>query len=204
MSQDFGHKASRAQLEKVAHNMNERGFATQIASTKEEALKILTKLIPEGAEVMTGSSTTLNEIGFSDLLQKGMKDWVNVSAKVWSENDDAKRMDLRRKATTSEYFLSSVNAVTKEGQLVAVDASGSRVGALPFAAKNIIFVIGAQKLTSDLESAMQRIREYVFPKEDVRAQEAYGFGSALNKWVIIEREVPGRIQVILVEDSLGF
>ena len=89
--------------------------------------------------------------------------------------------------------------------MVAVDRSGSRVSAYPFAAKKVILIIGAQKITANLEQAMRRIREYVFPLEDNRAKKAYGMGSALGKWVIIENEFEkDRISIVLVKEILGF
>lgn len=190
---------------KVVEAMRGRGFTVEHVKSSAEALEKIKAQLPQKAEVMVGSSTTLNEIGFSEFLQSGEHSYRNLNAEIWAENDDQKRAELRRYATTAEYVIASVNAFTKDGQLVAVDATGSRVGTYPFGAQHLILVVGAQKMTKDIPDAMQRIREYVFPKEDARAQEAYGMNSSLAKWVIIEREfVPGRITVILVEESLGY
>jgi L-lactate utilization protein LutB len=201
----FDQLITRKELEAVADKMRERNFVVEIVSSKAEALQAVKNSLPTGAEVMTGSSTTLNEIGFTDYLNSKDKHFVSLQQLVNQENDESKRRDLRRRSINAEYFLSSVNAVTKDGALVAVDATGSRVGAMPFAAEKIIFVIGAQKVTSSIEEAMQRIREYVFPKEDKRAMAAYGMGSMFGKWIIFEKEaVPGRVKIILVEELLGF
>jgi hypothetical protein len=75
-------------------------------------------------------------------------------------------------------FLGSVNAITQAGELVACDASGSRVGAYPFAAKKLVLVAGIQKIVPTLEDAIKRIREYVYPLEDKRAMKAYGMHSS--------------------------
>lgn len=185
--------------------MEERGFTVETVKNKREALKRIESLLPERAEVMTGSSTTLQEIGFNDVLEKNQKNWKNLNAQVWSENDEKKRGKLRRLAAASDYFLASANAVTEDGQLVAVDLTGSRVTSLPFAAGKVILVVGKQKIVPTLEDAFKRIREIVFPQEDARAQKAYGMGSGFGKWVIVERELqPGRITVILVDQELGF
>jgi hypothetical protein len=113
---------------------------------------------------------------------------------------------LRRKSLTdADYFLASINAITEDGRLIAVDATGSRVGAFPFAAKKIILVAGEQKIVTDLEAGMKRIKEYVFPLENERMKKSYGMGSTFGKWVIIEREfIPQRITLILVKEKLGF
>lgn len=192
-------------LASVAEQMNQRGFQTTVVKNKEEALKKLISLIPEKSEVMTGSSTTLNEIGFTEFLDTGKHSWKNLQKIVWSENDEKKRNKLRRQAIAAEYFVASVNAVSEDGQLVAVDATGSRVSAYPFAAEHLLFVVGKQKISANLEKALERVRTEVFPQENERAQAAYGAGSTFGKWVIIEREVmPNRIHVILVDEDLGF
>lgn len=201
----FDQMYNKKQLEELALKMKERNFEVEIVSSKAQALEAVKNSLPDGSEVMTGSSTTLNEIGLSDYLASKDSKFISLQAKIGQENDESKRQDLRRHSVAADYFISSVNAVTKDGVLLAVDATGSRVGAMPFAAKKLILVIGSQKITKNIEEAMQRIREYVFPKENKRAMAAYGMGSMLGKWIIFEREAtPGRLKVILVEETLGF
>lgn len=201
----FNQVASRQELGIVAKALNKRNFKVEIVSTKEAALEKLLEILPAGAEVMTASSTSLKEIGFTDYLATKESKLVSLHEKINQENDQVKRNLMRRQAVAADYFLASPNAVTKDGLIVAVDATGSRVGAMPFAAGQLILVVGAQKITANLDEAMQRIREYVFPLEDQRALKAYGTHSTFGKWVILENEVnPERIKVILVEESLGF
>jgi len=69
----------------------------------------------------------------------------------------------------------------------------------------VILVVGTQKIVSDLDEAMSRVYDYAFPLEDARAQAEYGIHSAVNKVLIINREItPGRITVVLVDEVLGF
>lgn len=201
----FDQNASREKLEQVVTAMKARNFDAVIVKNKQEALEYLKKILPAQAEVMTASSTTLNEIGFTDYLHATDSPVVSVHGLINQENDEAKRHLLRKQAIMADYFLASPNAVTEDGLIVAVDATGSRVGAMPYAAGHLLLVVGAQKIVRNLDEAMQRIREYVFPKEDARALQAYGAHSSFGKWVILEREVvPDRIKVILVEETLGF
>ncbi|TME21678.1 MAG: hypothetical protein E6I68_10760, partial [Chloroflexi bacterium] len=66
-------------------------------------------------------------------------------------------------------------------------------------------VVGMQKIVPDLEEGLRRIDEYSYALEDARAQAAYGISSAVNKILIINREIiPGRITVVLVDEVLGF
>jgi len=140
------------------------------------------------------------------MLKSGNHKWKNLHEDILKEKDYGKQSDLRRKALTkTDYFLSSVNAITEDGKLVAVDASGSRVGALPFAAKKVLIVAGANKIVPNLEEAFNRIRNYVINLENERAMKVYGMKSGFGKWVIIEKEsIPNRIKLILVKEPLGF
>lgn len=191
-------------LDAVADSMRERGFDVIRAENKHDALEKLKEIVPEGSSVITGSSTTLREIGFNELLDAGA--WKDMHKAIFEEPDQAKRMQMRKEANIgADFFIASVNAVSKDGALVSCDASGSRVSAYPYDAKRLVFIIGAQKIAGSIEDAMKRVREYAFPLEDQRARAAYGVGSSLSKWVILEKEpIPHRITIILVNEKLGF
>ncbi len=193
-------------INKTVDAIKNRGINVILVENKIEALDKLKSIIPASSKIMNGSSTTLIEIGFMDYLKSGNHGWINLHEEILQEKDWVKQSDLRRKAIVdADYFLGSVNAITQDGQLVAVDASGSRVGAYPFAASKLILVSGVQKIVHDLDTAMSRIKEYVFPLEDDRAKKAYGMGSALSKWIIIEREMnPQKTTLILVKEKLGY
>ncbi|MBI4044465.1 MAG: lactate utilization protein [Candidatus Diapherotrites archaeon] len=193
------------EIAETAKAVEARGIKAIVVKDKLEALEKLKEIILPGAAVMNGSSTTLIEIGFMDFLNSGNHEWRNLHKEVFSEPDQQKRGDLRRKAVTdADYFVSSVNAIAGTGELVATDASGSRVTAFPFAAKHLILVSGANKITKDLGSALERIGQYAFPLENVRSQKVYGSPSRLGKTVIIQSEMfSGRTTLILVKEPLG-
>lgn len=193
-------------INKTTEALKNRGINVILVNNKEEALDKLKSTIPPASKIMNGSSTSLIEIGFMDYLKSGKHPWKNLIEEILQEKDWIKQSNLRRRAIVdADYFLGSINAISEDGQLVAVDASGSRVGAYPFAAGKLILVAGVQKIVPNLENAMSRIREYVFPLEDARAKKAYGMESALAKWIIIEREMsPQRTTLILVKEKLGY
>jgi len=102
-------------------------------------------------------------------------------------------------------MLGSVHAVTETGSLVAASASGSQLGPYVSGAGKVILLVGAQKVVPDLEDALLRIDDYVFPLEDARAQAAYGMRSGVNKVLIVNREwTPDRVTVVLCDEALGF
>jgi hypothetical protein len=202
---NFSLVPNQSVIAKTVEELKKHGISVSVVSTKEEAFKKIIDTLPEKTKVMNGSSTTLKEVGFVDYLKENPKHWINLHEEILKEKDAAKQADLRRRSVAdADIFLASVNAITQNGELIACDATGSRVGAFPFAAKKLLLVAGAQKIVGSVEEGMKRIREYVLPLEDKRMHEAYGFGSATNKWVIIEKEQPGRIELILVTQSLGF
>lgn len=190
---------------KTVENLKNNGFNPIVVDTKEQALEKLKELVPEGSQFCAGSSTTLNEIGFSSYMAENSGKYSNYGDIIKNENDEEKRRELRRKAVTADYFLGSVNAITQDGTLIAVDQTGSRVGAYLFAAKNLIIVSGVNKIVKDLESGMKRVREYVYPLEDKRLMGMYNVNSSTSKWIIFEREkTPNRVTVILIKEVLGF
>jgi len=189
----------------TAMNIEKRGMKAIHADDGKIALELLRTIIPPGSEVMTGSSTTLNEIGFSDLLESGERGWRSLHKVITSENDEKKRAEVRRKSVCADYFISSANAVALTGELLAWDASGSRTGAWPFAAGHLVIVAGVNKIVPTLGDAMNRVREYCFPLENARASHVYGTASIMSKGVILAHErTEGRTTVILVHEPLGY
>jgi len=175
-------------------------------NTKKEALAKIKKLIPDGGEVMTGSSTTLDQIGFVDLLKSGKHPWKNLKDAIVAEKDPAKQSELRKKSILSDYFLGSVHAITQDGQVLIASASGSQIPSYSFSSDNVIWVAGAHKIVPTLEDALIRIKDYVFPLEDKRMKSVGMFGSNISKILIFQKEImPNRhIHLILVNEVLGF
>lgn len=203
MTEDIDTIPDDSTVEDTAENMRQRGFDVIVAENGDEALDEIKDLIEKGSEVQWGSSTTLSEIGFEEWIEDA--DVENLKQEIWSIDDDEKRSEARRESVTADNFLGGINAISREGQLVSADKSGSRVGAYPYAAKNLILVSGVNKITEDLESARERLREHVYPKEDERAQEEYGVGSDIAKEFIFHSEhKEGRTTVILINRELGF
>lgn len=182
----------------------ERNVIVEVVATKQEALAKVTELIPEQSDVMTGASMTLEEIGFSDALKNGTKQWKNLKEEIRAETNEEKRTDLRRKSVTSEYFLGSVHAIAKTGEIYDASASGSQLPAYAYSSPHVIWVAGTQKITQSSDEANKRVREYCYPIEDKRMKKAGAKGSMIGKMLIFERErQPGRVTLILVKEKLG-
>ena len=203
---DYTHIASDEVIRRVAEALNERNIHTIVVDTRAEALVKIKELIPAGSSVMNGSSTTLQEIGFVDYLKEGKHGWKNVHEDILNEKDPVKQALLRKESILADYFLGSVHAITEEGQLLVASASGSQFPSYAFSSDNVIWVAGAQKIVPDLNTAMKRVEDYVFPLENKRMQGAGYPGSVIAKMLIINREImPNRhLTLILVKEKLGF
>lgn len=198
--------ASKSTVEKTAEEIRKRGINVEIVNTRKEALEKIKSLIPSDSEVMTGSSTTLEEIGFVDLLKNGKHKWNNLKDKIVAEKDAAKQAELRKKSITSDYFLGSVHAVAETGELLIASASGSQLPSYAFSSDHVIWVVGTQKIVPTLGDTFKRLKEYVLPLEDKRMKSVGYPGSTIARMLIFEREImPNRkLHLIFVNEKLGF
>jgi L-lactate utilization protein LutB len=193
------------EISETAKSIEARGTKVLRVLDGNQALAKIKEIIPPGSEVMNGSSTTLIEIGYPQLLEGDEHGWRDLHKVVISENNVLERNEIRRKSLTADFFLSGVNAIAMTGELVSCDASGSRVGAWPFAAKNLLLVSGVNKIVPDLQEALKRISEYAYPLEDARSRKVNGAPSQIGKCVILAAErQPGRVTLILINDLHGY
>jgi len=192
-------------IEETVENLEANGFDVVVVDSAQEALDRIQSHIPAGASVMNGHSTTLEEIGFDEYLTEGDHDWESLPDEIWGIDDDAKRQAARRESQTADYFLGGINGIATTGELVAADRSGSRIGAYPFAASNVVIVSGVNKIVPTLDDALDRLESVAYPLENERAKEAYGVDSAIAKQLIFRQELEeGRTTVVLVRDRLGY
>ena len=131
-----------------------RGMEAFYCATSADAVKKVRKLIPEGSSVTWGGSATLSETGILDALQKGPYGCIDRSSAKTPEEARA----LYGRIVCADYFLTSTNAFTSEGELVNVDGNGNRVACLIAGPSHVIVVAGMNKLTGSVEEAISRIR----------------------------------------------
>ena len=196
-------------IHRTIEALQTRGVKGWLVETKEEALKQVQSMIPAGASVMTSASVTLQQIGFEALLIERKHAWRNIKGEIMAEKDPTKQTVLRKQGTMADYFLGSVHAITENGEILIASATGSQLAAYVYSSPNIIWVAGTQKITPTLESAFQRVRNYVLPLEDQHMKQLHGkdAGSFIGKLMIFEREAPylrRNVNLILVNEALGF
>jgi L-lactate utilization protein LutC len=201
---EFAIPASEATLNAVADQLRERNFETVIVGTAAEAKAAVLQRIPDGAEVHSGKSKTLDDIGvFKELMESDRYDVVRKRTAKMDRKTQGR--EIAKLGATPEYMLGSVQALTEAGQMVVASASGSQIGPYSAGAENLILVVGSQKIVPDLDTALRRITEHVQPYEDARLREQMGVGTKLARILILERDYsPGRTTVILVREPVGF
>src|SRR3989344_2746492 len=89
--------ALKEAVNKAKKELEKRVIKVEFINTKEGALKRLKELIPKNSEVMIGGSTTLEQIGFVNLLKSKNHPWVNLKDKILAEKDKNKQNEYRRK-----------------------------------------------------------------------------------------------------------
>jgi|GraSoiStandDraft_30_1057271.scaffolds.fasta_scaffold91957_1 acyl-CoA hydrolase len=202
--------ASDEQITRTAAALDTNGMRAIVVDTGDEARHQVFNLLPAGAQVMTMTSRTLETIGVaaeidepSDLAASRRYDAVRP--RLMQMDMKTQWPEMRRMGASPDYAVGSVHAVSEHGEVFVASFSGSQLAAYVSGAGSVIWVVGSQKIVPDREAAFKRIYEYSFPREDERAREAYGFGSGVNKVLVVNREfMPGRITVILVKQELGF
>jgi L-lactate utilization protein LutB len=153
------------QVERTVKALKKNNFEAVFVPDSKTALEEVMKQIPDGATVGVGGSVTLDQVGILKALEKKKIHliWPNQQAKDMDE-----RMELIRKSFSSDIFLSGTNAVTEDGRLFNVDATGNRVGAMFIGPKKTIIVTGVNKIVKDLEAAEKRVKEWIAPQNAKR------------------------------------
>jgi L-lactate utilization protein LutC len=204
LSRQFAAVADDARVGRTTTALEANGISVIRAANAGEAKRIVLELVPAGAHVHNGASQSLEETGIADEIHNSGR-YEPIHPRIWSMDRETQADEIRRLTSSPDVMLGSVHAVTETGSLVAASASGSQLGPYASGAGKVILVVGTQKVVLDLDEALRRIDEYVFPLEDARAEAAYGVHSGVNKILIINREyVPGRITVVFVDEALGF
>jgi hypothetical protein len=200
----FGTPAEEARVQRTTAALEANGISVLRAADGADAQRIVLGLIPAGSQVHHGASQTLDVTGITNELDQSGR-YEPLRPRIFSMDRKTQSDEIRRLTASPDVMLGSVHAVTETGSLMAASMGGSQLGPYVSGAGRVILVVGTQKIVRDLEEGLRRIDEYAFPLEDARAQAAYGIHSAVNKVLIINREVvPGRITVVLVDEVLGF
>lgn len=200
--------ASEMDLQKAANAVKNNGFQVFIANTKEEAKKLALKLIPDGAEVMTNTSITLEETGIKNEIDKS-GNYISLHNKLLSMNRETEQIKMKEIRSVPEYALGSAHAVTLDGSILIASGSGSQIPGYAYGANQVILIIGTHKIVKNIDSGIKRIYEHSLPLESKRANKAYNItsGSSPRRILILNSESDinkGRTTIIFLKEAIGF
>jgi L-lactate utilization protein LutB len=204
-------------LSEVKKTLEDNNFEVFLADNAADASKIVQEeILPNtGAKTVSwGGSMTFMATG----LYNSIKDNPNLEIlDTFNKSlSGEETIELRRRSLLVDLFITGTNAITEMGQLVNLDMIGNRIGGIIFGPKHVIILVGRNKIVSDLEDAMYRIKNYVAPTNAMRldkktpcvktshCEECKSPDRICNTWTITEKSYPkGRIKVVLINEDLG-
>lgn len=210
-------------IKKTMANLEKNNMKPYFVETKEEVVPLIKTLIADGESVSHGGSETLKEIGAIELLKSGNYDYIDRSG---LEGEALRQSYIR--AFGCDTYLTSVNAVTENGELYNVDGNSNRVACIVYGPRQVIAVVGMNKIVADINEAVTRVKTIAAPPNTKRLGcktpcVATGQCISLNKenpmicdgcespqriccnYVISAKQRhKDRIKVIIVNESLGY
>ena len=203
--------------EKTVSALKKRHFDAYYVDTKKEALEKAISLIQDTDVISWGGSVSVVEVGLIDYL---LKNNYNVINRDKAKSTEEKTM-LLKKALLCDTYIMGTNALSEGGELVNIDCVGNRTAALMFGPKNVIVIVGTNKITPTLDSAIERARNFSAP---TNMQRVAGNGQrqtpcfstgccsdciskdSICSHIVVTRlcNPQKRIKVILVGEDIGF
>ncbi len=202
-------KRNEVLAQTVIKGLESRNMTGYYAADKGEALKLALEIIGECSSVAMGGCQSAHEIGLEDALQAGNYNYIDRSQMTPREGLLA--------AYDADVFLSSANAMTNDGIIVNIDGNSNRVSCIAQGPKRVLFIVGMNKVCSDLDEAMKRARNVAAPvnaqrfdvktpcKVTGRCSDCKSPDTLCCQFLITRfSRHEGRIHVILVNDTLGY
>ncbi len=190
-------------INKTIAALKANGIEAEYVATAAEAKQKILASVPEGGQVMTMTSTTMNQLGVYEVINDSGK--YDAVRKQLSD-PNVPKLEKQRLGAAPEYSMGSVHAITEDGHLFIASNTGSQMAAHVYGATHVVLAAGAHKIVSNDDEARSRITEHTLPLESERARKAYGVaGSFISKMLIINKEVqPDRIKLFIIGEVLGF
>ncbi|MCI2049515.1 MAG: lactate utilization protein [Lachnospiraceae bacterium] len=200
--------------EQIIQKLKERNMDGAYFATAEQCKNEILQEIPQGASVTWGGSVTITDMGLIDAVKSnpGMIAKDRMTAKTPEE-----KRTFYSQQTLCDYFLMSTNAITLDGQLVNIDGAGGRVACLITGPSHVFVIAGMNKVESDLDAAMKRVRNFAAPANNLRLSHNTPCTKAgrccdcltseciCNQIVVTRRSgIAGRIKVFLIGETLGY
>lgn len=193
-------------------NLERKGYSVAVFETKEDAAKYLDCQI-NGKVVGFGGSVTLREMNLFELLASHNTVYTHDK-----KPDNLSVMETRTAACRADVYISSVNAISQQGEIVNIDNTGNRVAAISYGPTKVYLIIGSNKITENLESAIFRARNIAAPLNAKRlnrktpcaekADRCYDCQCAdricRNLSIFLTMPTGVEYKIILIDEKLGY
>lgn len=199
--------------ETIIKHLEKRGMEGYFFENSASCTHAILSSIPDNSVIAWGGSESIKECGLMEGIQKGNYKLIDRFAA--STPDEAR--NLYAQSVLSDYYLMSSNAVTLQGELINIDGSGNRVACLIHGPKNIIMVVGMNKIVTDIASGIDRVRNFASPPNAKRLNRQTPCNAVghcnnclspdcmCNQIVITRRSgIKGRIKVYFIAEELGY
>ncbi|MCW6109516.1 lactate utilization protein [Clostridium sporogenes] len=204
----------KKQVERTIKNLNSRNMEGYYVNNINQLFEKLKDLIPEGSIVGVGDSVTLFETGVIDFLRSGN---FNFLDKYQDKLTSDEKREIYIKNFSTDTFICSTNAITESGELYNIDGNGSRVAPMIYGPKQVILIVGINKIVKNIEEAESRVRSYAAPIDAKRLNkdtpctklgycvDCKSSNRICNDFVVIRGQfIKGRIKVLILGESLGY
>ena len=136
--------ATTALITKATTALSSHGITVHVTDDPDQTRKLVHSLIPKGSEVMTATSTTLNQLGLTDVLNdSGTYNSVKSQLSKLDRNTDG--LVMQKLGAGPDYIVGSVHAVTEDGKVIIASGSGSQLPAYTYGASHVIWVVSTKK-----------------------------------------------------------
>jgi anion-transporting ArsA/GET3 family ATPase len=211
------HNYWQLRLGSLKEALESNNFEVFIADSAREAGRlVMDKILPKVAPktISWGGSMTFVATELYDKLKAYPKaEILDTFDKSVTPEESLER---RRQSLMVDLFVTGTNAVTRSGELVNLDMIGNRVCGITFGPKNVVVMVGRNKVVEDLEAAIERIKDYSAPVNAMRlnkktpcaksgvCEECKSPDRVCNSWTVTQKSFPkGRIKVVLINENLG-
>lgn len=205
---NYSKQAPKDIIDKTIIALKANGISAELVETADAAKEKALSILPKGAEVMSMTSITLEQTGIADAINNS-GEYNSVKNQLAKMDRKTQGKEMQKIGAAPVWTVGSVHAVTEDGKVMVASNTGSQLPAYAYGSSHVIWVVGTQKIVKDIEDGMNRIKEYIVPKESERSRKAYGlpdyYNTNISKLLIFNKELnPERLKIVFVNQVLGF
>lgn len=189
-----------------------RGYKVSVFAQACEAASYLCTAI-RNTTVGIGGSVTIRDMGlYEGLSQSNRVFWH------WQPQEGHTSAEMLEEARSADVYLSSVNAISEQGEIVNIDGNGNRVAGIFYGHRKVYLIVGENKIAPSLSEAIDRARNVAAPQNAVRlgrhtpcarkGDHCYDCNSpdriCKGVQVLLQAPSAAEYEVVLIGESLGY